>query len=306
MSSSYLKPDFNEAFERALREEPRTETRDTLWASDLSAGLDDGCKRQLFHKLAGDDRKDNTVGELMRFRFGDRIHEDVADMIDQYIPGDWSVIGVECYGNEIDGVTSRADIRLENPEDQTVTVEVKTSRGNAFNYRNGPEDIREAHKLQLRTNMLALDDDYGLLLYVDREGSNAPESYIIERDDDQVLSIIQELEELIEPANEYSVAKEAAELGLIEDDEVPEPPKPLEPEIKRNENKGPDSIEISEPWNCRYCSFRGVVCPGAVPDELQSDGVILKDTDDGYEIYKDKLDESKLPDLVDMVERHED
>lgn len=303
---TYLKPEFNDAFTRALREEPRTEIRDVLWSSDLSAALDDGCKRQLFHKLAADERKDKTVGELLLFRFGDRIHEDVAEMIDEYVPGDWTVLGTEVYGNEIEGVVSRSDILLESPEGDEVVVEVKTSRGRAFSYRNGPEDVREAHKLQAQTNCLATGSDYGVLLYIDREGSNAPQSYIIEPDHDRVLSIVEELEELIKPARYYAIARQAAELGLIEHQEVPDPPDPLEPEVKRNKNKGPDSIEISEPWNCDYCGFKNVVCPGAVPDQLQASGVVLKDHgEDGYSIYKDKLDESKLPDLVQIVERAE-
>ena len=304
---TYPKPNFEQAFSDALSENRDRTPRDVLWASDLSAHTDGGCERQLFHKLAGDERTDNTVSELMMFRFGNRIHDDIADMLSDHLGDGWQVTGVESYGNDVYGLVSRSDMILLSPDDDRVVIEVKTSRGRAFSYRNGPEDLRDSHVIQLQAGITAQDADYGILLYIDREGSNSPDSYPIERDDETVMETVENLSELIEPAERYAIAKRAVEAGFLTEDEIPDPPAPLEPEITRNENKGPDSIEIDEPWNCGYCSFRNVVCPGAVPDDVISEKhrgtVLLKDHGEGgYTIYNDKMDDDNLPDLVDLIQ----
>lgn len=229
-----------------------------------------GCERQLVHRFRGDERNPPTLWERMMWDQGFALQVRFSWLISKGLPDFWTIYGVEVdlsEGLPGDHVGS-CDLVLIGEGGQSVLgIEVKTQRGRAFQYMDGP---RESHVLQATTELYALNRIFPdatveqRIVYLDREGQNAPRVFPVAPD-----------EERVEEAARFAdgVRERAGDDG--------EPPEPLAPKIEVRENKGPDSTYLKEPWMCAYCSYKGRSCPGALPDHLTGLGIVAKgDHDD--------------------------
>ncbi|HSH44426.1 MAG TPA: PD-(D/E)XK nuclease family protein, partial [Longimicrobiales bacterium] len=217
--------------------------KDSLHVTDLRHALPgEGCPRQLWLRLRGAEARPHTLGEQLRFDRGHYFHEYMVDVLNKGLPKGWTVKLVEqsLTGLLPHGIRGTLDVLLEHPGGVRV-LDFKTVRGRAFAYL---DDAKLAHQLQVRTYSMAIDAEGADVLYIDREGTNGVRAFRVERDDEQVRACAE------------------AVVGYASADE-PEPV--LEPELGIRENKGPDSVYLNEPWQCQYCEFRDVSCPGALP-----------------------------------------
>ena len=248
-------PDLPLAIEAALLAQDDTWDDSVIHATDLAVyftGDDGKCPRELWLRLHGAKQRGLHRGELLMFDHGNEIHERTTKLLNagfEALGEQWEVYRVE-HPVEYEGVTGRYDVMLRNSFNELVIVDYKTSRGRAFQYMDSP---RPSNELQLQFYLLAADADAGLILYIDREGQNYMRAYRVDRDDLRV-------EEAIECA------------GMIAG--LPEPPEILKPRIKVNENKGLNSINVSQPWQCDWCRFCDIACPGALPPDYRVKGIV--------------------------------
>ncbi len=76
-------------------------------------------------------------------------------------------------------------------------------------------------------------------------------------------------------------------------------PEILSPKIRVKENKGDNSIYISEPWQCKYCKVKDVSCPGALaPEHREIKGIVAKENGEIYP-YKEEYRE-----LIPIIEEN--
>jgi CRISPR/Cas system-associated exonuclease Cas4 (RecB family) len=219
---------------------------DKIHISDLAVALDNSdqkCPRQVWLRLNGYDKKENSPGVKMMLKQGHNLHEFLAAVLSQGLPKNWNVFGIEEQVN-LKGITGRYDFALLDPEGNKYIVDFKTVRGNAFNYLREP---KKSHILQVQSYIMATDAVGGFVLYADREGQNFVRQFAVERNDKKV-------EKAIEKAKQLKITDI--------------PPAKLEPKIKVNHNKGADSIVADLPWQCQYCNYRNVSCEGAIPSEF--------------------------------------
>jgi len=241
--------------EQSLMSEPDTWDDTRIHASDLPVAVaeqdDKKCPRQLWLRLRGAEKKVRHRGELLMLKHGSDIHESIVPHIESGLPGDWCVVGRE-QAVEYEGVTGRYDLALsEGPfYAHTYIVDFKTIRGRAFHFLDGP---KPAHELQVRFYIAATNSEGGLLLYIDREGQNYMRQFTVGRDDKQVDDAI-------------TVARAIAC--------QPEPPSVLMPKLQINANKGPDSVKILMPWQCSYCDYIDISCPGALRPEARTNKIV--------------------------------
>ena len=278
-------PDLTRAIEHGLRRtEPDHEwDQSVLHVSDLGAAIDgpDGkCTRQLWLRLRGADRKPHTLGQVLMFDHGNRIHERMGDLLVAGLPGGGEVLHVE-KKVDLNGITGRLDTMLvggpmsipvkredisvaldaQDGSDERIVVDWKTVRGNAFRYMDGPKPM---NVLQLQAYMMAEHAGGGILVYIDREGQNFVQQYNIPRDDKAVRYACG----YVEAVKRWAYWSDCHELPLSSGPSI------LQPILKRNENKGPDSIKLEMPWQCSYCEYCDVSCPGALEPEYRRTGII--------------------------------
>ncbi len=252
-------PDLVQALDMGLRNVENDWDELRLHVTDLAVGLPIGdggmCHRGLWLRLQGAEKLPLSIGKLMMFDHGHRIQERVEGLLRVGIgSGDWELVdepishkGVFLPGN----ITGEYDAKLVNHEEQlTLILDYKTARGRAFGWLDKP---RESHVLQVQGYIRALDADGGLLLYVDREGQNKPIQHFVPRDDDKVIA----------------AAKVAMDIRQSKD-----APPVLSPRVRIGKNKGPDSVRLEQPWQCDYCDFRDVSCPGALPYDERDLGIV--------------------------------
>lgn len=249
------------AIDEAIRKQPDEWDDTRIHASDLAVAIEDAgdkkCARQLWLRLHGAEKRERSPGQLLMLRHGTRIHEDMEELIREALPDGWSIAGREM-AVEMLGITGRYDFELVGPDDQTVDVDIKTVRGNWFRYANTE---RPANVMQLRFYLSATGADYGILLYVDREGQNGCRQFVVERDDDAIV--------------------EAAGMAKCIAKMIPPPPV-MPPNIKIQRNKGPDSVKVKLPWQCDYCDYLDVSCPGALEKADRHDGIVGKVHAEGF------------------------
>jgi CRISPR/Cas system-associated exonuclease Cas4 (RecB family) len=219
-----------------------------LHVSDLGKTLPgEGCPRQLWLRVRGAAEREKTMGTLLRFDHGHRIHERLTEVIRRGLSGGWEVVSVEQpvvleHGGTV--VTGSADLLLGHPSGRRVVVDYKTKRGRAFRYLT---EAKPANVLQVQGYMKALGAEEGRLLYVDREGENEAVMFHVERDDQAVEEAISRAAQIIS---------------------APEPPPLLQAVIRLESRKGPDAVYLETPWQCDYCELRGASCPGVEPPAL--------------------------------------
>ncbi len=257
-------PDLLAALTVGLAKDEDEWQRDRLHVTDLSVALDgeDGaCPRALWLRLHGAAETPQTVGQALMFDHSHAIHERIIPLLQKGLVGTgWKLEHTELslVGLLPEGVDAgRMDSALKHESGAVRVYDTKTVRGKAFGYLNQP---KPAHTLQVQTYAMAFDADGGVLFYVDREGQNAARQFNVERDDAAVLA---------------AVAKAKAIRAL------PEAPPILSPKLEIRENRGPDSIYLTEGWRCGYCRMRGTSCAGALPPHLRDLGIVAKRAKDG-------------------------
>ena len=239
-----------DVIDKGLRNQKDNWEENKIHISDLAVSLKDNkCPRQLWLRLKGAEKQQLTLGQMLMFDHGNRIHERLVDLIKHNLPNSWEVAGVE-QKVELDGITGRYDLKLTGPKE--IIVDFKTLRGRAFQYMEGP---KEAHVLQVQSYMMATNIDNGLILYVDREGQNQAVQFEVERNDEAVKNAIE-------------FTKSIANSNV--------PPKILKPKLNIKKNKGPDSVYLNQPWQCDYCEYQDVSCPGALKPEYRNLGIVAK------------------------------
>jgi len=243
-----------EALERGLKEIPDDWDDSALHISDLGAAIEgEGCLRQVWYRINGYPRKENTPGKLWMFKQGHRIHELVPELLE--LPTGWRPFDVEIKTG-LDGITGRYDLKLVKTGGDgpwiTVIADFKTVRGNAFRYLDKP---KPSHVAQLQGYLLSENADYGILLYIDREGQNGFLQFRVDRDDEGT----KERCEILNALRGYS-----------------HPTRLPEPNVRLRENKNDWAIYVSSPWFCEYCDYRDISCPGAVPKDNRTDKVAAK------------------------------
>ena len=250
---------------RILEDRKSWDRNGKIYASDLASTTPNGpCLKSFWYQCKDSPKKDKTPGEGLMLMAGDRMHDLVAELLtkSQDELGAWEVEGVEdsvpMYVNG-ERVGQRLDILLRNAETgERMVVDVKTKRGAAFNYMDEYAD--PGVTLQVQSYMMAVDADYGAVLYVDREGSNFMRMYPIKRDDDAVL-------------------RAYGALQVIRDATFPPASLWLTCNIKQN--KGPDSVYLKVPWQIQYCNLETCRCRADLPRRNPPRGIVAKINDDG-------------------------
>ena len=230
-----------------------------IYASDVGIALGpehSGCTLAFWLKCRNEPRSEKTPGELLMLQQGDNVHEIIQDMVEEAVVGTgWSVVGreekCEIFVGE-ERIGGRLDIRLQHEDGRTHVIDIKTKRGKAFGYL--PE-AKPGDVLQVQLYMKATDADSGSVLYVDREGQNFMREFEVERND----------------ARPETAAKK---LIAIRDSETP--PAPVTLGITRKENKGPDSIKLTVPWQIGWCDLQQCACRKALPFKGTPKGIVAK------------------------------
>ena len=272
-------PDLTRCLRAALASEPDSWGEDKLHASDLQYGIDgEGCARQLKLRLTGAEKRADHDGERWMYFHGHRLQREAFDLIrpqlESLYPGWQLVMWEHSLAGYIPGIESgRIDSALVNfPECVALPVDCKTRRGKAFDYLTG--DVKPANAIQVRAYCIGLDEwlnrderaprwnvPGGVLLVLDREGQNFARQQYVERDDAEVYLAAQRLQRI----------KSMRRLPAV-----------LSPVVARRVNKGPDSLTLKMPWNCDWCAYLGVSCPGALPPDLRDLGIVGKDMDGSF------------------------
>lgn len=261
------------ALEAGLSEKKNNWNEGKLHVSDLGVSeyidIDDRkCPRQLWLRYWGAGREELNAGTRLMFDQGHALEERAVKLLRRGLPHDYKVIATQ-FDVSLglpEGWAGRLDILLSDGSELMV-IDVKTRRGNSFRYNDGirpTEKFQVAGYLQALSLMMTKEVSKGAILEIDREGQNfAREHHFTfnQKLEKKISKTIENVQELV--SNE-------------------EPPDMLPPKITRNENKGADSIKADLPWQCSYCSYRSVSCPGAIPPEFDDNlGKVVGHIEDG-------------------------
>jgi CRISPR/Cas system-associated exonuclease Cas4 (RecB family) len=285
-------PDLPTALETGLRSEEDLRDNSILHVSDLSATIPgEGCPRQLWLSIRGAEKRELSPGQMLMFWHGKRIHEDLIPLLTAgLVDTEWEIYRVEqpLRYKDIVGTT---DVILRNKKDGTFIIgDFKSMRGRGFQYLD-PDNAKPAHVLQVQTYMYlsevsaVCEPVMGLVFYVDREGQNAFQQRVIVRDDAAVRGAIAEAKDIIAMSEAPPILTAKIKTG------------------KDTKTKG-TPVNVSMPWNCDYCDFRDVSCPGALSQEHRNMGVVGHIVADGFVPTKDLPDEvfsQIIDELVDIL-----
>lgn len=263
-------PSLPQALEAGLREEEKNDDRDNsvLHVSDLAVAIGEKCPRSLWLRLRGAERKEATLGQLLMFRHGKRIHIDLVNILK--LNNGWQIQAVE-KPVILGPVVGRYDTRLfHSKEGWEIIVDFKSVRGRKFSYL---KEAMPGHVLQVQAYIAAADADGGLVFYVDREGQNTAKQFYVQRDDQAVWFAVEECVK-------------------IRDSEIA--PAILQPKLTIGKNKGPDSVKLEMPWQCSYCQYLDMSCPGALPKKYRELGIV------GYVdgSFKPKIKDERVIEIV--------
>ena len=272
-----MEPNLLHALAKGLKGDPEEHIWDNskLHVSDLAVaipGADGKCPRSLWLRLRGRKGDPHGPGKLLMFDHGNQIHNRVGELLRAGLPDEWRIIGLE-QKISIEELTGRLDLLLEGPAGRVV-VDFKTIRGRAFNYLFEPKPM---HTLQVQTYSMAVDADYAKVLYIDREGQNFAQEFPIPRDDAKVI-------QALEIAR--AIHRDAMEIDN-EDIDAWHGPDILPPNVKRNSNKGPDSIKLELPWQCQYCEYLDNFCGASIPPCSRHNGIVGHIDDEGIFLPKE-------------------
>lgn len=230
------------ALEKALSKEDTWDVS-AIHASDLGSTLEnETCLRQVWLRVRGSKQREQGIGEKLMFDHGHRLHAHAVELLRRGLPELHDIIGVEeSVTEQLTAklgfkITGRYDCLVTDPAGKKVVVDFKTVRGVAMRFLI--EKPKPTHQIQIQAYLFATDADYGILLYIDREGQNGFKEFRVERDDAAVIAA----------ANKLRAAVDADEAPPI-----------LEPKITQLKTK----TKIERPWQCEYCRFCSHSCPGA-------------------------------------------
>lgn len=231
------------------------------------------CPRQFWLRYNGFEKKALTPGTQLMFEQGHALEKKAIRLLKKGLPKEYRVMAtqMDITAGLPGNFTGRLDMIISH-EDKFLVIDFKTRRGNAFRYSN---DIKPTNKYQIGGYLYAISKLfntkklYGAVLEIDREGQNFARDFHFQ--------YTPEFEQKIISAFQY--VKEIAETD--------NPPEVLKPEIKRNKNKGADSIVAKLPWQCRYCNYRSMTCDGAIPPEFDDNlGKVCGHIKDGEFVEK--------------------
>lgn len=231
---------------------------DKLHISDL--GIDEGCPRQLWLRLHGAESRPLNIGEMLMFDAGQRIHDRMAEVLKL---GGLDVIDTE-QKIELDGITGRYDLKLRM-ENKVVIVDFKTARGKAFDYLIEP---KASHVAQVQGYLTAENAYEGMIIYVDREGQNGIRVFNVCRNDEETYKNVKRVKE---------IAK-----GDI--------PPILKPIVEIVERKNFSTVYVKQPWQCDYCKYQDISCPGALPPEIRERQIAGRIKDDEFTPTDEKFE----------------
>ena len=230
-----------------------------MHASDTGiylTGSDGRCERQFWLRYNGYERQPDAPGKLLRYEQGNNLEEKVINFIRIGLPGHVRLVAEQMdisHGLPFN-FTGRLDMLFANNRGEYAVVDIKTWRGNAFNYN---DKAKPANKLQVATYIYALNNIFnkkvtkGAVFPVDREGDNFAEEFWFQYTPEWKSKVKKSLQYV------KSVAVST------------KPPKRNSPKITINNNKGDDSIKVELPWQCDWCDYRDVSCKGAIPSDYE-------------------------------------
>lgn len=249
-----------------------------LHPSDLGAilplredGSPEGCPRKVWLRVHGAKANPKSDGTRLMLETGKWKHAILQSWLADHhdlLPEGWSVAGIEERVSENEEGTLDLLMQHQSPcpdcppgqfnphcptcdgdrfvIDLRVVYDFKTMNGSGFVFLIRDGQAKPAHILQARSYMKSKNADLGVVVYIDREGSQFMwQSPPFGRDD-------------------AAVAQAWGGLHMFCGPEAPEP-KPLRPVLK----KGLPTL----PWVCRYhdrtgkaisCEYLDVSCPGAL------------------------------------------
>lgn len=218
-------------------------------ALGLALGPDhDGCVRALWEISRGATQREDTPGELLMFKAGNLLHDEMDRMLRGYLEGHgWRVLGTEMRVSAF-GIEGDFDLLAEHIETGWRRVyDWKTKRGNAFSYLT---EAKPGNVLQVQFYIAAADADDGVLGYIDREGQNFLRDFAVPRNDERPKTAVAVLEEVLASDT---------------------PPPCVTPSVAIRENKGADAVYINEPWQVSWCRLNECVCKktlGTIPSGI--------------------------------------
>ncbi len=253
-----------------------------LYVSDLKYGLplpeDGDCPKKLWGILRGEKQSPKTPGVDLMLHAGDRLHKQVGEWLKHNLTGGWKVVQIE-QSLEVEGLRGRLDILLENGDlHLTAVLDIKTKRGAAFSYLHEP---KAADVIQVQAYVRGKDANFGLLLYVDREGQNWLKIFVVPRNDVAVINYADDVKEI----------RRKAQAG--------EPVEGMEPMLVRKKNKGPDSLTVKWPWQVTWCPLEKCHCKARISKSLPT-GIVAHIDNSGVVKMTDKYqDRDDLKDWID-------
>lgn len=270
-------PNLDAALSKALKKSPDSWGKSVLHISDLGVGIGEGCPRSLWFRLHGERGKVAKTGKLFMFYHGHRLHGELVKLITPHLPKEWVFVKVE-QPVELLGLTGRYDYQIIHKSGRKVIVDFKTTRGKSFSYLTKP---KPSNVIQVQGYMAAEDADAGILWYIDREGQNATKQFTVQRDDAKVIAACKVLKSIADSED---------------------CPPILPPVIKTTKNKKNCSVRIEMPWQCNYCDYLDISCPGSLKKKHRDLGVI------GYwdgNAFSPKIKDGKVvvgAEIIELVE----
>ena len=248
-----------------------------LYMSDLG---DEGCALSKWRTLKDYPQKPKTPGELLMFKQGDNLEEQVADDLASILADktDWALVDRQTSVSiTVDGeeITGKLDILMRNVVSaELLVLEVKSKRGRAFSFL--PE-AKRPNICQTRGYQDGTGATKGILVYVDREGQNFMRAFAVEPDHDDLFAEARKLQ-----AMRDGPAPDCMKLGY-----------------KRNSNKGADSFSLTMPWQVNWCNDLECPCKKSMPS-FPDGKVIAKEGPTGL-VATDKQYDTLIPVLMDLL-----
>lgn len=249
-----------------------------LYMSDLG---NEGCELGLWRKLKDFPQKPKTPGEMLMFKQGENLEEQVADDLAQVLAdnSDWNLVDRQTSVSiTVDGeeITGKLDILMRHVYNgQLLVLEVKSKRGRAFSFL---DEAKRPNVCQTRGYMEGTGAEKGILVYVDREGQNFMRPFAVEPDREDLFA-------------------EARKLQALRDGPAPSTTPPT---FKRNKNKGADSFALTIPWQVDWCGDAECPCKKAMPS-FPAGKVIAKEGKDGGLVSIEDQYNTLIPVLMELI-----
>lgn len=227
-----------------------------IHVSDLSVSIENErekkCPRELWLRLQGAKKRKLKPGEKLMFKQGNNLHELAVELIRKGLLGKTPDVRF-IFDNaeqpaEIQGIIGKYDCKLADYSGDSIKemiVDFKSLRGNAFNYL---DKAKPSNVLQVQAYMMAVNADYGMLLYIDREGQNFARQFKVERNDPAAQKAINKTKDIANSKN---------------------PPDVMEPTIVHKKNKKSTAVYIKEPWQCSRCLYCNVSCQSWISGDVR-------------------------------------